>query len=193
MRHELGSVMENNHAGASLVLLAETGQPTTGDAIEIDIVGEDLAKLRELSESVQQTLRQTVGAVDVRDNLGALKPEIALYPDRGAIEFYDLTPQKLAAQVRYGMSTGEIGKFAVSGPRTISTSCSAWTGPADRAVVSVRPKPKHCPCCGRSRRTATPSRFRRCWCRAWTMRRYRSCTRRPAARSSSWPRKRTGR
>ena len=153
----------------------------------------DLAKLRELSESVQQTLRQTVGAVDVRDNLGALKPEIALYPDRGAIEFYDLTPQKLAAQVRYGMSTGEIGKFAVSGPRTISTSCSAWTGPADRAVVSVRPKPKHCPCCGRSRRTATPSRFRRCWCRAWTMRRYRSCTRRPAARSSSWPRKRTGR
>ena len=43
-----------------------------------------MLKLQELSQDVQALLEDEVGVVDVRDNLGSIKGEIALQPNREA-------------------------------------------------------------------------------------------------------------
>lgn len=115
LRDELSKVINENYAGAQLQVVAETGQPDSGDPIEIQLTGNDLNELRLISTQVQNELRQIQGTVDVRDNLGPIRPEITLNPKREALDFYNIQSSDLAAQVRYAMGTGEIGKFALPG------------------------------------------------------------------------------
>ena len=75
----LQTYLDRNVAGATLLVAPETGQPTSGD-----LTGPDMLKLQELSQDVQALLEDEVGVVDVRDNLGSIKGEIALQPNREA-------------------------------------------------------------------------------------------------------------
>src|SRR5690606_5148579 len=75
----------------------------------IILVGADMDQLRELSLQVQNTLARTAGVVDVRDNLGALTPEIALRPNREALEFFGIGHGELAGQIRLALSNDVIG------------------------------------------------------------------------------------
>lgn len=113
LRTQINSVLEANYAGASLVVVPETGQPSAEAPVRVDLAGNDMDELRAISNQVQLALRRIPGAVDVRDNVGSVKAEINLVPRREAIDFYGLSQQELAAQVRYAMGVGEIGKFAV--------------------------------------------------------------------------------
>lgn len=115
IRAELGEILNANYAGAELQVVPETGQPDAGDPINIQLTGNDLNELRLISAQVQNALREVEGTADVRDNLGPIRPEITLNPKREAIDFYGISSQDLAAQVRYAMGTGEIGKFALPG------------------------------------------------------------------------------
>src|SRR5690606_2906702 len=63
----------------------------------------------ELSLQVQGLLARTKGVVDVRDNLGALTPEIALRPNREALEFFGISHGELAGQIRLALSNDVIG------------------------------------------------------------------------------------
>lgn len=80
----LQTYLDRNVAGATLLVAPETGQPTSGDPIEIVLTGPDMLKLQELSQDVQALLEDEVGVVDVRDNLRSIKGEIALQPNREA-------------------------------------------------------------------------------------------------------------
>jgi multidrug efflux pump subunit AcrB len=80
----LQTYLDRNVAGATLLVAPETGQPTSGDPIEIVLTDPDMLKLQELSQDVQALLEDEVGVVDVRDNLGSIKGEIALQPNREA-------------------------------------------------------------------------------------------------------------
>ncbi len=113
LRDELTRAVDRQFAGANIILQAETGEPSAGDPIQIEIVGDSMETLRELSKQVQNSLRDTPGAVDVRDNLGNVQVDIQLHPKREALDFYDISHEELASQVRYAMGDQEIGKFAV--------------------------------------------------------------------------------
>ncbi|BDS05657.1 acriflavin resistance protein [Oceaniferula spumae] len=115
LRAELSKVINKNYAGAKIQVVPETGQPDASDPIEVQLTGDDLGKLREISTQVQTLVRGVTGTADVRDNLGPIRPEITLTPKREMLDFYGIQPGDLAAQVRFAMSTGEIGKFALSG------------------------------------------------------------------------------
>jgi len=115
IRLELEDILHRNYAGATIQVVPETGQPDAGDPVEIDIIGDEIDQLRLLSSEVQNALREISGTADVRDNLGAVRPEITLRPKREAIDFYGIDQNDLAAQVRYAMASSEIGKFALSG------------------------------------------------------------------------------
>ena len=102
------------YPGASLVVNAP-GSGEGGDPIGIEITGPDMDRLREISGQVQTTLRQIPGAVDVRDDLGVLRPDVKLIPRREALNFYGLDAEDLAAQGRYLMTDNDIGDFPIGG------------------------------------------------------------------------------
>ncbi|MEO0969374.1 MAG: efflux RND transporter permease subunit [Cyanobacteria bacterium J06639_18] len=113
LRTELNTTLRQ-YPGASLVV---SGQSTGegGDPIEIELTGTDMDELRRISGEVQLALRQIPGAIDVRDDLGVLRPDIKLRPRREAINFYGLSDDDLASQGRYLMTDNDIGDFPIGG------------------------------------------------------------------------------
>ncbi|MEM9510334.1 MAG: efflux RND transporter permease subunit, partial [Cyanobacteria bacterium P01_E01_bin.35] len=113
LRTELNSSLRQ-YPGSSLVV---NGQSTGegGDPIEIELSGKDMDELRRISGEVQLALRQISGAIDVRDDLGALRPDIKLRPRREAINFYGLSDEDLSLQGRYLMTDNDIGDFPIGG------------------------------------------------------------------------------
>jgi multidrug efflux pump subunit AcrB len=82
---------------------------------EIVLTGPEMAQLQELSEEVQALLEEESGVVDVRDNLGSVTDEIALRPNREALDFFGLTQADLAAQIRFALSNDQVGEFVTPG------------------------------------------------------------------------------
>ena len=113
LRTELSNFLQH-YPGSSLVV---NGQSTGegGDPIEIELSGTDMEELRRISGAVQLALRKIPGAIDVRDDLGALRPDIKLRPRREAMIFYGLADDDLALQGRYLMTDNDIGDFPVGG------------------------------------------------------------------------------
>ena len=68
-------------------------------------------ELQRLSRQVQALLSGTAGVVDVRDNIGMLKPQLALQPDREAANFFGIDHGDLASQLRIAFSSDEVGTF----------------------------------------------------------------------------------
>lgn len=115
LRRELNELLNESVAGASVVLVPETGQPSNEAPVQIELVGDDMDRLREISTQVKNAVRAAEGTVDVRDNIGTVASKINLVPRREAIDFYGLSLADIATQVRYAMGVGEIGKFDISG------------------------------------------------------------------------------
>ncbi|MDJ0574829.1 MAG: efflux RND transporter permease subunit [Xenococcaceae cyanobacterium MO_234.B1] len=113
LREELNTALRQ-YPGAFLVV---NGQSTGegGDPIEIELVGRDMDKLRLISGEVQLALRKITGAIDVRDDLGALRPDVKVRPRREALNFYGLSDDDLAMQGRYLMTDNDIGNFPIGG------------------------------------------------------------------------------
>ena len=113
LRNELTEAVQR-YPGATLTLNTESSTGA-GDPISIEIVGSDIPQLRQISAQVQDALRQIPGSADVRDNLGNLRADLKLLPNREELDFYGLTEDDLTTQARYYMSATQVGDFATSG------------------------------------------------------------------------------
>ncbi|NER23397.1 MAG: efflux RND transporter permease subunit [Symploca sp. SIO1C2] len=113
VRGELSQALRN-YPGASLVV-NEQGTGEGGDPIEVKLTGSDMDELRRISGEVQLALRQIPGSVDVRDDLGSLRPDMKFRPRREAMNFYGLSTDELALQGRYIMTDNDIGDFPIGG------------------------------------------------------------------------------
>ena len=113
LRTELNTAMRQ-YPGASVVVNGQSAGEG-GDPIEIELSGTDMDRLRQISGEVQLALRQVTGAIDVRDDLGALRSDIKLIPRREALNFYGLADDDLATQGRYLMTDNDIGDFPIGG------------------------------------------------------------------------------
>lgn len=113
LRAELNAAMRK-YPGASLVVNApKPGEG--GDPIAIEITGTDMDELRRISGEVQVALRAVPGTVDVRDDLGSLRPDIKFQPKREAMDFYGIGANDLAMQGRYLMTDNDIADFPIGG------------------------------------------------------------------------------
>ncbi len=113
LRNEMTAAVEQ-YPGATLILNTESSTGA-GDPIQIEIVGSDIAELRQISAEVQSTLRQIPGSSGVRDNLGNLRSDLKLLPNREELDFYGLSENELTTQARYYMSAVQVGDFAIGG------------------------------------------------------------------------------
>lgn len=115
LRGELSNWLDSNVAGATLLVVPETGGPPAGDPIEIRLSGDDYGTLQRVSQEVQDLLKATEGVIDVRDNLGNVNAEVRLLPKREAIDFYGLNLADVVAQLRFALSNDTIATFPTEG------------------------------------------------------------------------------
>ncbi len=114
VREELTSALRR-YPGSLLVFTPQTGGSTTEDPIQVQLEGDDMERLREMSVQVQAALMGIPGASDVRDNLGPARQDVKFIPNREALDFYQIGQDDLAYQMRFAMTDDEVGKFPLGG------------------------------------------------------------------------------
>ncbi|UCJ14787.1 efflux RND transporter permease subunit [Pseudomonas sp. MM211] len=114
LRRELTAYLQDNVAAAQLLVVPEASGPGAGDPIEIQLLGADMDELLVRSREVQALLAEIAGVVDVRDNIGMLKPQLALRPDREAANFFGIGHDDLASQIRIAFSSDIVGTFVTA-------------------------------------------------------------------------------
>ncbi|MEM9907736.1 MAG: efflux RND transporter permease subunit [Cyanobacteria bacterium P01_D01_bin.44] len=107
LRQTLDENIVRDYPGAVLAMQYDL------DPIEIELYGQDLQTLREMSGQVQQALREIPGTMDVRDDLGSLREDYKLVPKREALDFYGISQDDLGNQGRYLMTDHRVGDFAL--------------------------------------------------------------------------------
>ncbi|MEL6454258.1 MAG: efflux RND transporter permease subunit [Cyanobacteria bacterium J06623_5] len=112
LRQTLEDKVIRNYPGAVLSLQYERAGGSE-DPIQVEIYGDDLQILRQISGQVQQALREIPGTMDVRDDLGNLRDDYKLVPKREALDFYAISQDDLGAQGRYLLADNNIGDFSV--------------------------------------------------------------------------------
>ena len=112
LRQELEETVLRDYPGAVLAMQYERSGGND-DPIQVELYGEDLQTLRELSGQVQQALREIPGTMDVRDDLGNLRRDYRLVPKREALDFYGMTQDDLGGQGRFLMTDNDVGDFAI--------------------------------------------------------------------------------
>ena len=101
--------------GADVFFTPDLGGASAEDPIQLEIIGDDMGRLRTLAEDVKQVLESIPGTSDVRDNYGIPRLDLRAYPKREALSFYGLTAEDAAAQLRAMMTSDEVGKFVRGG------------------------------------------------------------------------------
>lgn len=114
LRAEIHTILKR-FPGSRLTLAADIGGAKTEDPLQIEISGDDMDILRDISKKIQVELQKIPGSVDIRDNLGPSRPEIKAIPRREALNFYKINLPDLAQQVRFAMTSEEISKFPIGG------------------------------------------------------------------------------
>ena len=97
--------------GAEVKVQAEDMGPPTGDAISIEVSGDDFSQLAELSETIKQTLMTIPGLVDVQDNLEDARPELQFRVDRQRAVLLGLDTAVIGKFLRTAVNGEEAGKF----------------------------------------------------------------------------------
>lgn len=112
LRNAIETQVLRDYPGATLAIQYERPGGSE-DPIQVELAGNDLEKLRELSIEVQQLLRAIPGTMDIRDDLGNLREDYKMVPKREALDFYGLSQDDLAAQGRYLMIDNKVGDFPI--------------------------------------------------------------------------------
>ncbi len=84
----------------------DSGPPQDAPVV-VRIIGEDLERLRSLSESVQERLRAVPGAVDIKDDLEEGSPEILVSLDRERAGLAGVIPIRAALTTRAAVNGAE--------------------------------------------------------------------------------------
>lgn len=110
LREEIRQALEGL-PGIRIVMTPQTGGPDSEDPIQIDIIGDDMDKLKAISHRVQEALQRVHGVSDVRDNIGEPRFSLGFRPIREAMEFHKISQSELGFQMIAYMLNEKIGVF----------------------------------------------------------------------------------
>lgn len=110
----IGQAMDSCPSG-EIILTPSVGGASPGSPVQIEVIGDDMESLRDISEQITTRLKIVEGTDNVRHNLGLPSLDFKATPDSEALNFYGVTHKDLAEQMRLKMSNDEIGKYVVGG------------------------------------------------------------------------------
>ncbi|WP_062270521.1 efflux RND transporter permease subunit [Endozoicomonas arenosclerae] len=99
--------------GGELLLTPSVGGASPGSPVQIEIIGDDMEALRDIADLIVSELKTIKGTENVRQNLGLPSLDLKATPKAEALNFYNITNDDLADQIRMMMNSDEIGKFVV--------------------------------------------------------------------------------
>ncbi|MBR9975590.1 MAG: efflux RND transporter permease subunit, partial [Bacteroidetes bacterium] len=99
--------------GADIKVEVQQMGPPVGEAVNIEIAGEDYTQLRALSAAVQEEIRDIPGLVDLGDDFNAGKPEIQVIVNREKAALLEMTTAQIGSTVRTAVNGTEAAKFRV--------------------------------------------------------------------------------
>ncbi len=97
--------------GAKIQFFVETGGATSNAPVQLRLIGNDMDRLRTLSQKMQNIVSKIRGTSDVSDNLGPSKRALNLTIDRETSQFYKITADSIGKQLRYATGNDEIAQF----------------------------------------------------------------------------------
>jgi len=86
-----------------------------GAPVTINIKGDDLSVLRDLSNQVAEITRQTKGAREVESSLTEGSPELQITVDRQKAVLYGLTPGQVASNLKMAVEGSTVSQYRVGG------------------------------------------------------------------------------
>lgn len=103
------------HPGVKLVIDRNATGPPTGLPVNIELVGEDVDQLSDLSASVMDYLnnQQIAGIEGLEKDVQLAKPELEVTVDREAARRYGLSTGQIASAIRTSVYGKEVSKFKV--------------------------------------------------------------------------------
>lgn len=102
-----------NIPGADIKVGVQQMGPPVGEAVNIEIAGEDYTQLRALSAAIQDEIRDIAGLVDLDDDFNAGKPEIQVIVDREKAALLEMSTAQIGSTVRTAINGTEAAKFRV--------------------------------------------------------------------------------
>jgi len=111
---ELQAAIGKNVAGATVSVEALQEGPQQGQPVNIEIVGDEPERLKELSDAVIALLERSpvyMKLVGLSSDLDEARPELAVYVDREKASLYDLSTSKIGRAIRSAINGVEAAKY----------------------------------------------------------------------------------
>ena len=106
IRHSLSSFV-----GAEIKVEKQEEGPPTGPPVNIEISGEEVATLAELSAKARELIKDVPGLVDLKDDLAKAKPEIRVRVDRVKAGLLGLSTADISRTVKAAISGSKLGVY----------------------------------------------------------------------------------
>lgn len=103
-----------NITTADVRIQMQTGGPPTGPPINLEISGDDFAKLGEISEEIKKQIVNIPGIKDLKDDFDEARPEIKISIDREKASLYGMNTAIIASDIRTAINGTAASKFRVS-------------------------------------------------------------------------------
>jgi multidrug efflux pump len=100
-------------AGGELRVAKQQMGPPVGDAVSIEISGEDYAQLVALSIAMQGKIKDIPGLVDLKDDYNVGRPEVEVIVDREKAGLFYTSTGQIASTVRAAIAGVEASKYRV--------------------------------------------------------------------------------
>ncbi len=99
--------------GAEITVEVQEMGPPVGEAVSIEVAGEDYDQLRALSRQIQEEIRDVPGLVDLDDDFNSGKPEIQVIVDREKAALLEMSTAQIGSTVRTAINGTEAAKYRV--------------------------------------------------------------------------------
>ncbi len=99
--------------GAEIRVKKDEMGPPVGDAVSIEIAGEDFETLVNLSSKIQQLIKPISGLTDLKDDYNQGKPEVEIIINREAAGLFWTSTGQIASTIRAALSGVEASKYRI--------------------------------------------------------------------------------
>jgi CzcA family heavy metal efflux pump len=99
--------------GARIDVTKPQEGPPTGNAVEIQIKGEDFIILEQISIDIQKKIRDVKGLTELKDNYEKGKPELRIRIDREKAALLGLNTSQIASTIRTAINGTEASEYRV--------------------------------------------------------------------------------
>lgn len=104
-----------NRAGISLRFIHNGDNPKVEDPVQIHLTGTDYPTLRQIANEVEHQLKQHIGAVDVRSNVGTVMKQVKIQLNADTLSAFGISRADVTRQIQLATTENNYGTVFLTG------------------------------------------------------------------------------